>query len=231
MKMLSSLFSKILSIIFPPHCYGCGKEDISLCSQCLQRCKKSIDTPALYITSVYSFHDPLIKKTIHAIKYFHRKDLIEPLSNEIAKEITKAGIGEEESNVEDSLRESSKATDYKLLATNWTLVPIPMPPIRKYIRGYNQAEAIAQELSKQCSLPLDTKILIRAKSSKRQVTAKTKGERLKNQHNSFKIIGKVQGLHIILVDDVTTTGATLSEARSVLLLAGASDVKAVTIAH
>ncbi|MCF7843734.1 hypothetical protein K9M47_02450 [Candidatus Gracilibacteria bacterium] len=106
-----------------------------------------------------------------------------------------------------------------------------MPRIRKYIRGYNQAELISLSLSKQCSLPTISNTLIRTSSPKRQVTTKTRGERLKNQHNSFKVIKDVTGLNIVLVDDVTTTGATLSEARSVLLKAGARSVKAVTIAH
>lgn len=213
MKQIS--FSKILSIIFPPHCYGCNREEFSLCPTCLQHCKKSIDTPALYITSIYNFHDPLIKKTIHAIKYFHRKDLIEPLTKELAKELQKI----------------ISSSPYNLVPSTYLLVPIPMPRLRKYMRGYNQSELIARELSKQCSLPLNTKILTRIKSPKRQVTTKTKGERLQNQHNSFKVIANVEGLHIILVDDVTTTGATLSEARKTLLQAGATTVKAVTLAH
>ena len=165
--------------------------------------------------SIYSFSDPLIKKVIHAIKYFHRKDLIEPLTEELAKELSKI----------------ISSGSYNLVPNTYLLVPIPMPLLRKYMRGYNQAEIIAIELSKKCSLPLNTKILVRKKSPKRQVTTKTKGERLRNQHNTFEVIGNTQGKHIILVDDVTTTGATLFEARNVLLKAGANTVRAVTLAH
>lgn len=211
MWMIKLYLSKIITILFPPHCYGCHKENSSLCAKCLETCRKSIDTPALYITSIYSFQDPLIKKLIHAIKYFHRRDLIEPITRELVKEL--------------------KATDYLLQATNWVLIPIPMPLIRKYMRGYNQAELIALELSKKCSLSINKKLLVRLSSPKRQVITKTRSERLKNQHNSFKVTDDISGMNIILVDDVTTTGATLTEARDTLLKAGASTVRAVTIAH
>ena len=210
--MVYFFISRILSTIFPPHCYGCGKESFSLCPKCLQNCKKSLDTPAIYITSLYSFRDPLIKKMIHAIKYFHRKDLIRPLTYELAKELY-------------------RKEDSQLKTKNFILVPIPMPLLRKYIRGYNQAELIAKILSKECSLSINTRILLRKSAPKRQVMTTTKSERLQNQHNTFKINESVKNLNIILVDDVTTTGATIFEARNLLLKAGASTVQALTIAH
>lgn len=211
MWMIHTFISKILSLCFPVSCFICRKEGSSICYSCLSRCKKSIDTPALYITSLYNFKDPIIKKAIHAIKYFHRQDLVAPLTDELAKEL-------------------QKSCD-NLYTKNCILVPIPMPRLRKYIRGYNQAELIAQELSKKCSLRYSAKILVRSTTPKRQVQARTKTERLSNQHNSFKVMTSVTGLHILLIDDVTTTGATISEARDVLLKAGAISVHAATLAH
>jgi ComF family protein len=99
------------------------------------------------------------------------------------------------------------------------------------MRGYNQADFIARELSQECSLPYTTKLLTRTGRHIRQVTTKSRSERLKNQNNSFVAKGNVEGLHCILVDDVTTTGATIDEARKTLLRAGAMTVHAVTIAH
>lgn len=206
MWKMSYLFSKTLLILFPPSCYLCKKEGESLCEKCLMSFKKSIETPHLYILSVFSFKDSSIKKVIHAIKYFHRKDLVLPLAKILAKEmITQKYTG--------------------------TLVPIPMPRMRKYVRGYNQAEIIAINLSKENNLTLDIGVLKRHYSPKRQVMTKTRGERLSNQKNTFQIEKNVQGMSIILVDDVTTTGATLKEARRMLLLHGAREVLAVTIAH
>jgi ComF family protein len=152
-----------------------------------------------------------MKKIIHAIKYFHRKDLVLPLTKAVAQELTK---NNQIPNLSDSI-----------------LIPIPMPLLRKYIRGYNQAELIAQELSKRCLIPYTTKLLHRKGNHKRQVTKKTRSERIKNQHHSFIVKGDVNNLNIILVDDVTTTGATIIEARNELLKAGAKSVRAITIAH
>jgi ComF family protein len=114
---------------------------------------------------------------------------------------------------------------------NTVLVPIPMPLIRKYIRGYNQSEHIARILSQQLQVPVDMGILKRLRSPKRQVTLKTKSERIKNQRQSFVVNKTVSLLDIILIDDVTTTGATLQEARDLLLSLGAKSVRAITLAH
>lgn len=213
MWMIPPFITKIIAVLFPPRCLGCNKEGFSLCAICLERSRKSLDTPTIFITSIYSFRDPLIKKAIHAIKYFHRRDLVEPLTTLLATEL------------------KSEFANPSPLVDNWILVPIPMPSLRKYIRGYNQAELITKALAKQCSIPINTTILTRLHSPKRQVITKTKNERLRNQHNSFKVTGDVRNMQIILVDDVTTTGATLIEARKALLQAGATTVRAVTLAH
>lgn len=217
--------SKILSILFPPRCYICRKEGKTICDECINKIPKSIDIQSPYITSIYSFKDKNLKNIIHAIKYYHRKDLIRPLMEEVAKILLNEKYKEQE------LNELNLATPYTLNPTRWILVPIPMPKIRKYMRGYNQAELIANEMSEILSVPTNTDILIRAYNPKRQVKSINRSERLKNQHNSFKIIGNVSNLNIILIDDITTTGATLNEARSILLKAGAKNVKAVTVAH
>lgn len=203
---------KLESFIFPKSCFTCKKGGVTLCTDCLQKCRKSFDTPSPFIKSVYSFRDPVIKKIIHAIKYYHRRDLIEPLTDALVLEI-------------------QKANGYKLITNGWTLVPIPMPIMRKYIRGYNHAECIATILGKKCNMRMENTILTRILSPKRQVITRSRNERLKNQHNSFKVVKNVSGANIILVDDVTTTGSTLIEARRVLLQAGARSVVALTIAH
>ncbi len=212
MWMIHTLISNILSLLFPKQCIKCHKEGESFCVNCLHFCKKSIDTPHHFCISVYCFKDPLIKKAIHAIKYFHKKDLIHALTQELAIEIEK----------------KIKTYPNGIL---WELVPVPMPRLRKYIRGYNQAELIAEEIARHIPTTQVRHALIRISSPKRQVTTKTRSERLKNQKNSFKVAGEVAGKHLILIDDVTTTGATLLEARGKLLKAGAITVLTATIAH
>lgn len=212
--MINTIFLRcsafIIGILFPPYCYVCKKESTQLCNHCLQHFTRTIDTPSPCITSIYSFKDPHIKKIIHAIKYFHRKDLIVPFAKIMSSEI-------------------QKEKDY----TSYILLPIPMPTFRKYIRGYNHTETLAQQVQREISLPLSTTTLLRnpLMSKKRQVRTKSRKERMQNQNNAFIVNQLVKGMNIILIDDVVTTGATLLEARKVLLEHGALRVVAYTIAH
>ena len=108
-----------------------------------------------------------------------------------------------------------------------------MPHSRKYIRGYNHTEVLANLISKELGLFCRNTILIQNKGThtKRQVATRGRTERLQNKRNTLIVSENVQNMNILLIDDVTTTGATLGEARRVLLQAGASQVMAFTIAH
>jgi ComF family protein len=106
-----------------------------------------------------------------------------------------------------------------------------MPYFRKMLRGYNQAELLAKNVSVAAGTPFDTSVLKRKSSPSRQVVTRTRAERLRNQKGTFRVTSNVEGKDIILIDDVTTTGSTLLEARRVLLDAGARSVIAITIAH
>jgi ComF family protein len=106
-----------------------------------------------------------------------------------------------------------------------------MPRLRKLLRGYNQAERIAEELSRLLDIPVRTDLLIRTHASRRQATITTRAERLKNQIGSFESEKSAKGMNLLLIDDVATTGATIEEARKVLLRSGAESVRAATLAH
>ena len=208
--MIRSIVSFFDNALFPRVCFICKQDGSTLCSTCLKSFEKSYDTPHPFITSVYSYKDKRIKKIIHAIKYFHRKDLLAPFSEVIAGEI-------------------KKSENY----SSYILVPIPMPRLRKYLRGHNHSENLARMIGHAVSLPVQCDILKRStiQSKKRQVATRSRAERLKNQKNVFIAPANLNNLRIILIDDVTTTGATLHEARRVLLAHGAASVMAFTIAH
>lgn len=95
------------------------------------------------------------------------------------------------------------------------LVPVPLHWRRELRRGFNQAELIASELSKQTSMPM-LKLLRRRRYTTTQ-TMLTRGERLKNLRGAFSVCGDLGGYRsIILIDDVFTTGSTSEECAQLL---------------
>ena len=116
------------------------------------------------------------------------------------------------------------------------IIPIPATPHRIKEHGFNQCERIAREIDSidgGQSFSIETKVLIKTKDTQSQAHTKGKALRLNNLKNSFGIKDpeKIYNRNIILIDDVWTTGATIDEARKVLMKAGARSVVAYTIAH
>lgn len=114
------------------------------------------------------------------------------------------------------------------------LIPIPITLERRAERGYNQSEYIAKSV-----LENDTTHMLlyapqwfqKIKETPKQSQSESKKERTENLIGCFESDPRVEGKYIILIDDVVTTGSTLSEARNTLLSKGAKDVFAFTIAH
>jgi ComF family protein len=111
------------------------------------------------------------------------------------------------------------------------IVPVPLHPARQRERGFNQATVLAQSLAARTSLPMMLG-LERIRYTTTQ-TAFDRAERMQNLHNAFRLRqGRdVRDLRVLLVDDVLTTGSTLSECARVLKKAGASSVHAATAAR
>ena len=105
------------------------------------------------------------------------------------------------------------------------IIPVPLHRRKQNIRGYNQSEAFAKGLSESTNIPYFTKILTKTTHTSSQ-TAKTRIERIENVASSFHVNYKenIEGKHILLVDDVITTGATL-EACALSLLARYQKIK------
>ena len=124
--------------------------------------------------------------------------------------------------------------------TDAVLIPIPLSGRRYRERGYNQAELICRELiklDKENNLKLEKNILVKIKETEHQARIKDRNQRLKNLTGSFAIknaeknISIIKNRNIILIDDITTTGATLNEARKILKSSGARKIIAFTVAH
>lgn len=116
------------------------------------------------------------------------------------------------------------------LAAPGLLVPIPLARRRERLRGYNQAERLAQALSGRSGLACRPELLVRSRETPTQ-TALPPEARRANVANAFHCEALPDGARVVLVDDVFTTGATLAEAAATLLEAGAGTVESVTFAR
>src|SRR5438034_2282851 len=111
------------------------------------------------------------------------------------------------------------------------IVPVPLHPTRQRERGFNQASLLAELLTAQISIPCKP-VLKRVRYTTTQ-TALDRTERMENLHNAFRLRrnANVRGLRVLLIDDVLTTGSTLSECARILKRSGAIAVYAATAAR
>jgi ComF family protein len=205
------------------------------------------DTPeaerecAKWIFPLYDYRNPVIKKSLWLLKYKGKKRLANVYAEIIYDKIL------------EELSELSVMENF----IEPVLIPIPLSPKRYRERGYNQAQLICEELIKinnlrhsvdvnnanntylrhGVNMQLEKNILIKPKETEHQARIKNRNIRLKNLSGSFAIkntaenIARIKSKNIILIDDIITTGATLSEARKVLKQNGARKVIAFTVAH
>jgi ComF family protein len=112
------------------------------------------------------------------------------------------------------------------------ILPVPLHPARLRAREFNQSLLLADRLGRHLSRPVSATHLIRVLATDPQTTL-TRQERLRNLRQAFDVRnpGALAGRHILLVDDVFTTGATLNECAKTVLKAGALSVRALTLAR
>ncbi len=236
------ILDTILNIIFPVNCVVCGKRGFDLCFKCLSDSPPAERESANWIFPLCDYRHPPIKKSIWLLKYKGKKRLAK-----VFAEILYGRIIEElsELSVLNNFREP-------------ILIPIPLSKRRLRERGYNQAELICKELMEiqkrnhltPPSVPFSLSrrraggevnenftllknILIKIKETEHQANIKERKDRLKNLSGSFSIKNPelIKNKNIILIDDVLTTGTTLTEAKKILKFSGARKIIAFTVAH
>ncbi len=215
-----NIINTILDILFPESCISCRKGGLLLCSNCVQKIRPAERENPEWIYSRYDYRDPIIKKAIWLMKYRHKRTLADFFASTLYDML---------------LEEMSERYTFR----DWVspiVIPIPLAQKRLRERGFNQSALIARKLVKldtTQSLSYTERILIKPKDTIHQAHIKNRQKRLENIEGSFSVIHpeKIKGRTVILIDDVTTTGATLSEARKILKKAGAKTVIAFTIAH
>lgn len=112
------------------------------------------------------------------------------------------------------------------------VVPVPLHPVKRRTRGYNQSEVLAAGLAKRLGLPCARRALrrVRFTSTQTRLTARQRADNVRGAF-SARLPARFRQRHLLLVDDVMTTGATVSECSRCLLAAGAAGVWVVTVAR
>jgi ComF family protein len=146
----------------------------------------------------YFTHEGLLQHLLHGLKYDGKKDIGLYLGRQLGYDLQQLGW--------------EKGID--------AIVPVPLHAEKLSARGYNQAALIAEGMGKVLGIPVLENVLVRVKNTESQ-TKKTREERIENMQAAFEPVNaeKINGKHLLLTDDVLTTGATL-EACSQALLQG-----------
>lgn len=219
--MLLNFLKKILDYIYVKKCYICKKSDenLILCSKCLEEIEtnqisliKNIDGVKIYSAGVYEKN---LRKAIKGLKYDNRKELavyIARLMFDFWNRIQSA-----EGNTPETLQ--------------YTVIPVPLYKTREKQRGYNHMELVAREFCALSGYKLQTDLIKRVKNTKPQynLTIKQREENLKNAFLVEKTIYK--GDNLLLIDDILTTGSTISEVVRQLKSCGIDNLVAFTCSN
>jgi competence protein ComFC len=226
-SLYRSLWSA-LDLLYPPVCGGCGKVGSRWCEECKQRVQIlngticdvcglpqdangvcdacSADRPRFHALRAWAVFEDPVRKALHGLKY--RRDVA--LGDALAVEVLRY-----------------------VKELNWDIdmvVPIPLGRQRRRERGYNQVGMIAKPLALALDVEFAPKALARRKETRSQVGL-SKQERRENVDGAFQAGAGVNGKTILVMDDVATTGSTLSSSAEAFLSSGAKEVYALTVAR
>jgi ComF family protein len=216
-----------INLIFPKVCPACGellvKNESVICSGCLYALPKTDfhlerDNPVAKTfwgrvrlenaTSYYSYQDgSYLRRLIHELKYRGFQEIGEELGRQFGNELKTTAFDESE-----------------------LIIPVPLSKRKKKKRGFNQSECIARGLSFSMEKTVNTTAVIRTRNTRTQ-TNKSRYERWLNVEDSFQVIDApaLQQKHILLIDDVVTTGATIEACASEILKVKDTKVSVATL--
>jgi len=218
----------ITDLAFPTACVGCENFGPWLCADCLKSLTPPIET-CIYckektlhgvtcavcrrkfhlsgVIFVGEYKNKTLREAVHTLKFSGVRDLAEPLGDLLAKNILQT-LGNN--------------------LNQFTLIPLPLHKKRQNERGFNQSQLLANRISSLLAIP-SQETLVRTKSAAPQASLNPEIQNLRanNITGVFSINSSYQATipeKIIIVDDVSTTGATLEEAASILAQNGTKEI-------
>jgi len=211
-------------VIYPINCLGCGKENIWLCQECEAKLPRDggymslIDFLPSHLEAIMiasDWQNEVLQKIIHAYKYNFAQELSLVLAKLLIVKI------------------NLLATVYPEVK-DFVLVGVPLHKKRRAWRGFNQANLLAELVSRELDMALSENLIKRVKNTKPQVKLNS-WARQKNISGAFKVnlreVEAIKNKNIILIDDVMTTGATMNECARVLKEAGVKIVWGLAVAR
>lgn len=226
----------LLDLLYPKKCVSCKAFGSFICSNCFASISFDVETICVVCNkaAVDGITHPNCQK-----RYTLNGVLSSVRYNKVMKKALYAyKYAPYVKQIEDALIELfyegmiQKELFHDLSQKNTILVPIPLHPEKLKSRGYNQAEILAKGLAQKCAFPV-MNMLYRQKKTQSQFKL-SREERQKNIEDAFGIKTDVvltPDMTILLVDDIVTTGSTLSEAAKILKQNGVKEVWGVTLAH
>lgn len=202
------MVQNLVSLIFPYVCTGCGREGAWLCSRCAQNVQfRVISRPRTgsleRLISLIPYSDKKVNKLIRKYKFKKARTALPTLQSLVRR-----------------------GTSPALIPAVDVVAPLPLFRIKFHERGFNQAAGIAEALARVLGAPCDQDLLLRQRGGGQQ-SKKTDADRRKPLKDDTFLVSKparVFGRRVLLVDDVYTTGATMSAAASALRRVGARSV-------
>jgi ComF family protein len=204
------LWHDVLDLVFPPRCVHCGRLDTHWCDACHQLLlNEPLDPQARQLDHLdaclaTASHQGILQDAIQALKYHGQTQLALDLGQRLAQ----------------VMRETAWQASF--------ILPIPLHTLRYAKRGYNQSELLAQTMAQTLNIPCQSQVIVRHRNTRPQVGLQREG-RLVNVQAAFISTQSLTGQSLVLVDDVRTTGATLSACAQAARDAGAERVYALTV--
>ncbi len=208
-----NIFEKLLNLIYIQPCCFCGsaKHDTLICPDCLNKIHflpssvfRKISLCDVYVCTLY---DGIIKSLVRDLKYRSQKKLAKVQAKIMFDYFKQLNLNKE-----------------------FIIVPVPIHNNRLKERKYNHMDIVADEFSKLTKFKADKTLLIRVKDTQKQYNLK-KSERILNLKDAFKINKNTDtDKNLLIIDDITSTGATLKEIIRTLQNGGYKNITALTLA-